>query len=102
VVGGQVDENGASVQVVDEIPSFAPGTQQTASVNLASGAYVLICNVPGHYQLGMRTGRSHPDSDADPGHAHSHGDAHACWHSRADHGHAGGTPGQRWRQPREW
>ena len=56
VVGGQVDESGAGVQVVDEIPPFAPGTQQTASVNLASGAYVLICNVPGHYQLGMRTG----------------------------------------------
>jgi uncharacterized cupredoxin-like copper-binding protein len=56
VVGSQVDENGAGVQVIDEIPPFAPGTQQTASANLASGAYVLICNVPTHYQAGMRTG----------------------------------------------
>jgi uncharacterized cupredoxin-like copper-binding protein len=56
VVGSQVDENGAGVQVIDEISPFAPGTQQTASANLASGAYVLICNVPTHYQAGMRTG----------------------------------------------
>ena len=56
VVGSQVDENGAGVQVIDEIPPFAPGTQQTASANLASGAYVLICNLPSHYEAGMRTG----------------------------------------------
>ena len=56
VVGGQVDESGAGVQVIDEIQPFAPGTQQTKALNLASGAYVLICNVPGHYQAGMRTG----------------------------------------------
>ena len=56
VVAGQVDENGAGVQVIDEIEPFAPGTQQMLSANLASGAYVFICNVPGHYQLGMRTG----------------------------------------------
>ena len=54
VVGSQVDES--AVQVIDEIPPFAPGTQQTASTNLATGAYVLICNVPTHYQAGMRTG----------------------------------------------
>ena len=56
VVGSVVDESGAGVQVVGEIEPFAPGTQQTASVNLASGAYVLICNIPSHYQAGMRTG----------------------------------------------
>ena len=56
VVAGQVDENGAGVQVIDEIEPFAPGTQQMLSTNLPSGAYVFICNVPGHYQLGMRTG----------------------------------------------
>ena len=55
VVGGQVDENGAGVQFIDEIEPFAPGTEQTISVNLASGAYVLICNLPGHYQMGVRT-----------------------------------------------
>ena len=56
VVGGQVDESGAGVQVIDEIEPFAPGTQQTKTVNLATGAYVFICNLPGHYQAGMRTG----------------------------------------------
>jgi len=56
VVGGQMDESGAGVQVIDEIEPFAPGTQQTRTVNLATGAYVFICNLPGHYEAGMRTG----------------------------------------------
>ncbi len=55
VVGDQVDENAAGIQVIDEIEPFAPGAQQSISVNLESGAYVLICNLPGHYQMGMRT-----------------------------------------------
>ena len=56
VVGNTVDESGAGVQVIDEIEPFAPGTQQTRSVNLAAGKYVLICNLSGHYQAGMRRG----------------------------------------------
>jgi hypothetical protein len=54
-VGDQVDENAADIQVIDEIEPFAPGAQQSISINLESGTYVLICNLPGHYQMGMRT-----------------------------------------------
>jgi len=55
VVGGTVDESASSLQVIDTIAPFAAGTQQTLTVNLAAGNYVLICNLPGHYQGGVRT-----------------------------------------------
>ena len=55
VVGDTVDENASSLQVIDEIAPFAAGTQQTLTVNLAAGNYVLICNLPGHYQGGVHT-----------------------------------------------
>jgi len=55
VVGDEVDESGAGVQLIDEIEPFPAGTQETKSVNLTAGKYVLICNLPGHYQAGMRT-----------------------------------------------
>lgn len=37
---------------VEEIP---PGQNRNLRVDLAAGHYVVICNVPTHYQLGMRT-----------------------------------------------
>ncbi len=49
----QVDE--AQVDVVASIPEFSAGDTQEVSVDLEAGSYVLICNVPGHYDLGMRT-----------------------------------------------
>ncbi len=48
----QVDE--AQVDVVASIPEFAAGETQEVSVDLEAGSYVLICNVPGHYDLCMR------------------------------------------------
>ncbi len=48
----QVDE--AQVDVVASIPDFAAGETQEVSVDLEAGSYVLICNLPGHYDLGMR------------------------------------------------
>ncbi len=47
-----VDE--AQLDVVASIPEFAAGETQEVSVDLEAGSYVLICNVPGHYDLGMR------------------------------------------------
>jgi hypothetical protein len=58
---GKVDENGAGMEVIDEIEEFAVGTTQEKTVNLTPGAYVLICNIytqsenEAHYQEGMRT-----------------------------------------------
>ena len=41
---------------VGEIPSIAAGKSAALTVDLAPGKYVFICNIAGHYQLGMSTG----------------------------------------------
>ena len=50
---GLVDEEGEGVTLVDEIEDIAGGSSQSLTVNLDAGSYVLICNLPGHYQQGM-------------------------------------------------
>ncbi len=45
---GEADETGA----VDEIV-LGPGEQGELTVDLASGKYALVCNLPGHYAAGM-------------------------------------------------
>jgi hypothetical protein len=42
---GSVDEAGAGIEVIGEIPEFPNGEERTASFDLEAGAYVLICNV---------------------------------------------------------
>jgi uncharacterized cupredoxin-like copper-binding protein len=42
-----------AVSVVDEVEETAPGGSASLTVDLASGHYVLFCNVPGHYSQGM-------------------------------------------------
>lgn len=37
------------------VDQVAPGKNQNLRLELPAGAYVVICNVPTHYQLGMRT-----------------------------------------------
>jgi uncharacterized cupredoxin-like copper-binding protein len=51
--GSQVDENGSGVTHVDEIEDVKSGSTQTLQVQLQAGKYVVICNLPGHYKLGM-------------------------------------------------
>ena len=41
---------------VGEIPSIPAGKSAAVTIALTPGKYVFICNVSGHYQLGMRTG----------------------------------------------
>ena len=41
---------------VGEIPSIAAGKSAAGTLELTPGKYVFICNVAGHYQLGMHTG----------------------------------------------
>jgi uncharacterized cupredoxin-like copper-binding protein len=50
---GDVDEEGEGVTLVDEIEDIEGGSSQSLTVNLEAGSYVLICNLPGHYQQGM-------------------------------------------------
>lgn len=39
--------------LVKEIEEISPGREFTTTVNFRPGSYVLICNVPQHYQRGM-------------------------------------------------
>ena len=50
-----VDEEGEGITAVDEIEDIENGTTHTLKVDLAAGKYVLICNLPAHYQSGMHT-----------------------------------------------
>jgi uncharacterized cupredoxin-like copper-binding protein len=52
---GVVSEETPGVEVVDEIEDIEAGQNKQLSVDLAAGDYVLLCNVSGHYQLGMFT-----------------------------------------------
>jgi len=50
--------DGASAKAKEDgkvggIESIAPGGSASVTLDLAPGKYVLICNVAGHYQLGM-------------------------------------------------
>jgi uncharacterized cupredoxin-like copper-binding protein len=51
---GEVPEDG--LDIVDEQEEIAPGTAPTLTVNLEAGSYILMCNLPTHYQQGMHTG----------------------------------------------
>jgi uncharacterized cupredoxin-like copper-binding protein len=48
--GDQASEAGT----VGEIPDQKPGESASHTFKLKPGAYVYICNVPGHYAAGMR------------------------------------------------
>ena|SRR5438034_11443196 len=50
---GTVDEEGQGVTHIDEIEDIAAGSDQSLTVTLEAGNYVVICNLPGHYQQGM-------------------------------------------------
>ena len=41
---------------VGELLNITAGASRKLALDLAPGKYVLICNVAGHYQLGMRVG----------------------------------------------
>ena len=47
----QVDQ----LDVVAEVDRFPAGTEQSLSVDLQPGAYVMFCNLTGHYESDMHT-----------------------------------------------
>jgi uncharacterized cupredoxin-like copper-binding protein len=53
--GGVVDEDAGGIDVIDEEEEFDPGREEVLQSDLKPGRYVLICNISGHYQLGMHT-----------------------------------------------
>ena len=40
--------------LIKQVKSLAVGKVEVVTADLAAGNYVIICNVAGHYQLGMR------------------------------------------------
>ena len=50
VSGGRVSE----AHAVGEVSETAAGATKSATLNLKAGRYVFVCNIPGHYQGGMR------------------------------------------------
>ena len=40
--------------LVKQVKSLAVGKVEVVTADLAAGNYVIICNIAGHYQLGMR------------------------------------------------
>jgi uncharacterized cupredoxin-like copper-binding protein len=56
VASGTVNETATGITKIGEIPNIDPGQSQTLTTSaLAPGTYVLICNLPAHYQAGMHT-----------------------------------------------
>ena len=52
-----VDGGSAMVKIdglVKQMRNISPNRVTTLDAQLAAGSYVIICNVAGHYQLGMR------------------------------------------------
>jgi uncharacterized cupredoxin-like copper-binding protein len=53
---GVVDEQGAGLEKVpQELDNISAGDTKTLDVQLTPGSYVAVCNIAGHYQLGMHT-----------------------------------------------
>ena len=53
VEGGLAVTGGAN-EVIDKVLETDAGSTVSLTVDLAAGNYALICNIPAHYQLGMR------------------------------------------------
>ena len=50
---GQIPEK--QVKMLGETEEMQPNAEKTIALDLKPGAYLLICNVPGHYAAGMWT-----------------------------------------------
>lgn len=51
VESGVIPED--QIDLVDEAEDIAPGTNTSLTVDLEAGSYVLVCNLPAHYEAGM-------------------------------------------------
>lgn len=53
---GEVNEDAKQLDHIDEVEDIASGATAELPVELDPGSYVVICNLPGHYQQGMYAG----------------------------------------------
>jgi uncharacterized cupredoxin-like copper-binding protein len=52
--GNIIEDSPQLVKVADSGASVPPGQSRTLYTVLTPGNYVFVCNLPGHYRLGMR------------------------------------------------
>lgn len=53
---GNVNEDAPGVNKISDGDNIDPGTSQTRQIDLTQpGTYVFVCNLPGHYAMGMWT-----------------------------------------------
>ena len=50
---GKANEDTTGVKHIGEIDGLDAGKTKALTLDLAAGTYLLICNIPGHYHLGM-------------------------------------------------
>ncbi|HLB61244.1 MAG TPA: plastocyanin/azurin family copper-binding protein [Actinomycetota bacterium] len=55
VDGGVVPEDDPSLTNAGEAEDIGSGSEVSLALTLDAGSYVVICNVPSHYEAGMRT-----------------------------------------------
>ncbi|NWF60730.1 MAG: copper-binding protein [Fischerella sp.] len=54
--GDRLDEDKAGKKIGEiEEEELTSGATKTLAVNLTPGNYLIVCNLPGHFQAGMRT-----------------------------------------------
>jgi uncharacterized cupredoxin-like copper-binding protein len=49
----RINEDAAGVTNVGETGDMEAGSQKLLSINMAAGHYAVVCNLPGHYKMGM-------------------------------------------------
>ena len=49
----RIDEDAKGVSNVGETGDMDPGTTTALTIDLAPGHYAVVCNLPGHYAMGM-------------------------------------------------
>jgi uncharacterized cupredoxin-like copper-binding protein len=49
----RIDEDAPGVTNVGETGDMKAGTTKTLSIDLTAGHYAIVCNLPGHYRMGM-------------------------------------------------
>ena len=48
-----IDEESSKIQDLGEVSELDPGHEGQLTVTLKPGPYLLFCNVPGHFKMGM-------------------------------------------------
>ena len=62
----RIDEEAKGVVNVGETGDMEPGTSMVLTIDLSEGHYAVVCNLPGHYAMGMHQDLSITPADATP------------------------------------